>query len=81
MAEISTTLDDQYLISIAATTTSDRKCIVDVERIASNWNIGLEAARKTIKCTTQKRIRNVTHPIKRGFRTRQAQLRYSQLSG
>jgi len=81
MAKLSNAFDDQYIISIAATNTSDRKCNVEAAQIASNWNIGLEAARKTIKCTTQKGIRNVTHPIERRFRTRQAQLRYSQLSG
>jgi len=77
MTDISQAFDDKYII--AATNTSDRKSSVDEEKIASNWNIGLEAARKTIRCTTQKGIRNVSHPIERRFQTRQAQLRYKQL--
>jgi len=48
MAEISKALDDQYLISIAATYTTDRRCNINAEKIASSWNIGLEAAKKTI---------------------------------
>jgi len=81
MAEISKALDDKYLISIAATNTTDRRCNIDAEKIASSWNIGLEAAKKTIRCTTQKGVRNVSHPVERRFRTRQAQLHYRQLSG
>jgi hypothetical protein len=48
MAEISKALDDKYLISIAAINTTDRRCNIDAEKIASSWNIGLEAAKKTI---------------------------------
>lgn len=69
MADISHALDDKYLISVSATNTSDRKCNVSAERILSIWNIGLKAAKKTIRCTTQKGIRNVSQPIERRFRT------------
>jgi len=54
---------------------------VDANQLAKLWNIGLSTAMKTIKCTTQKGVRNTMYPIERCFRTKQAQLRYKQLSG
>ncbi len=38
-------------------------------------------AAKTLKVTTQKGVRNALYPIEWRFRTKQAQLRYPQLSG
>jgi hypothetical protein len=42
---------------------------------------GIDIAKKTLKCTTQKGVRQTLYPIERRFRTKQAQLRYRQLSG
>jgi hypothetical protein len=50
------------------------------EKLASNWNIGLDAAKRTLKCTTQKGIRSVSNPsIARRFRTNDRPLRYRRL--
>jgi hypothetical protein len=49
--------------------------------LAQSWGIGLETAKQTLKVTTQKGMRNTLYPIERCFRTKQAQLRYKQLSG
>jgi len=76
---ISSALDDSYII--AATNTSTREYELNAEALSKKWCIGLDAARKTLRCTTQKGIRNTLYPIERRFRTKQAQLRYNQLSG
>jgi len=81
MKEISHAFDDKYLISIASTTTSNKTCNITAEKLANSWNIGVDVAKKTLKCTTQKGARQTLYPVERRFRTRQAQLRYSQLSG
>jgi hypothetical protein len=85
MADISNTFDDKHFLTlphtIASTTTATRNPHVDPEALAQRWGIGLQAARNTLKVTTQKGVRSTTHPIERRFRTRQAQLRYRQLSG
>jgi len=51
------------------------------ESLAQTWNISLPNAQKTIKCTTQKGVRNPLYPIGGRYRTKQAQLRYKQLTG
>jgi hypothetical protein len=79
MRDISQAYDDQYII--APTNTSQWLMNMTAEKIAKTWNIGLENAKKTLQCTTQKGIRNTLYPIERRFRTKQAQLRYRQLSG
>ncbi len=78
-SNISQAFDDKYII--AATATSNRECNQAAEDLASSWGIGIETARKTLKSTTQKGMRHTLYPIERRFRTRQAQLRYSQMSG
>jgi len=77
--QISSALDDRYFI--AATTTTSRLASTNADDLAKKWCIGIETAKKTLRCTTQKGIRNTMYPIERRFRTRQAQLRYNQLSG
>ena len=74
--EISQALDDCHIIT-TVTSTKD----THAELLALKWNIGLDAARKTLRCTTQKDVRNVVYPVERRFCTRQAQLRYKQLAG
>jgi hypothetical protein len=81
MANVSEAFDDQYILSIASVVSSTKRYNVDANQLAKLWNIGLSTAMKTIKCTTQKGVRNTMYPIERRFRTKQAQLRYKQLSG
>lgn len=76
---ISSALDDYYFI--AAANTSARNQSVSAESLAKKWCIGVDTAKKTLRCTTQKGIRNTIYPVERRFRTKQAQLRYNQLSG
>ena len=78
LAEISASFDDRV---IAAMTTSFKEIDTPTEILAKRWNIGLETAKKTLKCTTQKGVRHTLYSIERRFRTKQAQLRYQQLSG
>ena len=59
--------------------TSRRKS-VDAELLARRWDIGLEAAKRTVKSTTQRGVRTVLHPsLSRRFRTNDRQLRYRRL--
>jgi len=76
---ISPALDDNY--TIAATNTSPRDHHMTAETLARKWCIGVDTAKKTLRCTTQKGVRNTLYPVERRFRMKQAQLRYNQLSG
>jgi hypothetical protein len=67
--------------NISATSSSTRNSQLSPKLLAKRWGIGLEAMKSTIKVTTQKGIRSTLYPIERRFRTKQAQLRYRQLSG
>ena len=65
---------------VSGVTTSDRRNGVDAPTLARNWGIGLEAAKKTIKVTTQRGVRTMVHPsLSRRFRTNDRQLRYRRL--
>jgi hypothetical protein len=69
------------LVNIATLTSlSQRSTRVSPEKLSQRWGIGLEVAKQTLKMTTQKGIRQVVGPIERRLRTRQAHLRYKQLS-
>jgi hypothetical protein len=68
--DISPAFDDTRFIS--ATSTSDRGLNTTAEDIARKWSVGLDVAKKTIKCTTQKGVRQTLYPIERRFRTKQA---------
>jgi hypothetical protein len=68
-------------LRVSAIPTSQHLPRITKEKLAQRWGIGEVAAGKTIKVTTQKGIRNTLYPVERRFRTKQAQLRYPQLSG
>lgn len=74
--------DEQSDIShaISAIRTSQRKT-VDSNALAKKFNIGLEAAKKTIKVTTQYGVRNVLIPAERRSRQKTSHLRFPQLAG
>ena len=69
------------LISIAvAAMSSMAKPKMDPAVLAKRWGIGLQAAKNTLKKTTQRAIRTVLHPsLSRRFRTNDRQLRYRRL--
>jgi hypothetical protein len=73
--------DESSLRKLMSATTTKKNYRTTAEKLASTWNIGLEATKKTLQVTTQKGARITTHPIEQPFRTRQAQLRYNQLGG
>ena len=45
----------------AAKTTKKRHGFVDAHRLAKNWKIGVEAAKRTVEATTQMAVRDFTH--------------------
>jgi hypothetical protein len=56
------------------------KGVLKPEDLARNFGIGIDAAQRTLKVTTQRGIRTVLHPcISRRFRTNDRQLRYRRL--
>jgi hypothetical protein len=86
LSSVSNTLnDDSFYSSLLSHvnishTSTRRKNVIDAERLATTWNIGIEAAKQTLKATTQRGIRSVANPdIARRFRTNDRQLRYRRL--
>jgi hypothetical protein len=76
-SDISSAFDDNRFIAMA--TTSNRGLNTTAKDIAKKWNVGLDLAKKTLKCTTQKGVHHTL--FERRFCTKQAQLCYRQLSG
>ena len=52
----------QENVCVSSTTTSRRKGLLTAERLAKNWNIGLEAAKRTLQVTMQRGIRTIANP-------------------
>jgi hypothetical protein len=74
---ISSIFDDSYAttINVSMTSTTKRAPKITPEQLSQRWGIGLQAAKDTLKVTTQKGIRHITGPIEWHLHTRQAQLR------
>ena len=65
---------------VCSALSSVTKPVLDAPTLARRWGIGLEAAKNTLKKTTQRAIRTVAHPsISRRFRTNDRQLRYRRI--
>ena len=86
LTSISSTLEhDTFAIALQhqcqiSSVKSKEKNVMSPEKLASNWNIGLEAAKRTLEKTTQRGIRSVANPsISRRFRTNDCSLRYRRL--
>ncbi len=62
LSDVSNTLnDDSFYMSLlshvnVSHTSSKRKNVIDAERLARTWNIGIETAKQTLKTTTQRGI-------------------------
>ena len=54
---------------VLAIATNDRHSEVTPEALSAKWQIGLQAAKDTLKVTTQHGIRHAIHPLKRRYRT------------
>ena len=85
--EISPILDTRNLLLKCATHTvsdlsqNNKRNIIDHHRLANNWKIGPEMAKKTLKVTTQRGIRTMLAPtLDRRFKTNDKMLRYSRLN-
>ena len=74
-------IDELTQLSIATINIKGRQPRVNAKKLAKRWSIGEILAAKTLQVTTQKGVRNALYPVERRFRTKQAQLRYAQLSG
>ena len=60
--------------------TSKERQTMSAARLAAAWNIGLDAAKRTLEKTTQRGVCAVANPsISRHFRTNDRQLRYRRL--
>jgi hypothetical protein len=81
MSEVLVVFDDMHLVNLSSTRRSNKTPSISPEQLSKIWNIGPSSAAKTLKCTTQKGIRNTLYPTEQRFWTKQAQLRYRQLSG
>jgi hypothetical protein len=56
------------------------KAGVDAAALAKNWDIGIEAAKRTRLVTTQRGIRIMIHPsLTKRYKTNDRQLRYRRL--
>ena len=64
-------------LNVAAMHITGHKRSIDAPTLARNWGIGLQAAKQTVKVTTQRGIRSIANPsLSRRFRTNDRQLRY-----
>jgi hypothetical protein len=73
--EISKAFQDN--VQVLALKSTERQKEVDAHTLSRKWGIGLEAAKRTIKTTTQRGIRMLLHPsLSRQFRMNDQQLRY-----
>jgi hypothetical protein len=61
--------------------TGEQRSVLTPEVLAQRWNIGLEAAKRTLQATTQSGIRNVLAPGERKVRQRLDHLKYPTLKG
>ena len=54
-------MQDLGHVLAAATTVKKKKGFVDTDKLAKNWKIGKDAARRTLEVTTQRAVRDFTH--------------------
>ena len=71
---------NQHELRISALTHNDKGKLT-AERLAHLWGIGVKAAERTLKSTTQLSTRHLNGKIHRRVRTRMHQRRYKQLWG
>ena len=87
LREVSPTLDDLSFIKelkanikVSSLTLKGTRKNVDAEALSEKWGIGIEAAERTVRSTTQRGMRSTVNPtLLRRFRTNDRQLRYRRL--
>ena len=52
----------------------DKKSIKYAEQLVTKWHVGLDTAKRTVKVTTHKGVKQALHPISRRYRTEQTQM-------
>ena len=67
-------------MAINAINSKTRHSEITPEELAAKWRIGIQAARDTLKVTTQHGIRHAVHPLKRRYRTDHMSLSYRRLN-
>jgi hypothetical protein len=67
--------------TISAIRRGDPSCAITPDNIAAKWRIGLDAAKRTMRVTTQLGIRSLASPAQRRFTTAMPHLRYPKLHG
>ena len=72
---------DEESRNVMAITTAEKTSILTPEKLSQRWGIGLEAAKRTMKVTTQKGIRNVLLSPERRSRQHTSYLRFPNLKG
>lgn len=66
---------------VYALSSSERASVISPELLSRRWRIGLDAAKRTLKVTTQAGVRNIYAPSERRLRTKSAFLRAPTLRG
>ena len=72
---------DKKTREIFAIRSSERVSVLTPEVLARRWAIGLDAAKRTLKVTTQMGVRNVLAPGERKLRQRLNHLKFPNLKG
>ena len=62
-------MDSTETRDIAAIPRGDPHSQIMPENLAKRWHIGLDAAKRMMKVTTQLGVRSLVHPAQRRFRT------------
>ena len=64
-----------------ARSTEENRSVLTPEVLAKRWHIGLDAARRTMRCTTQAGIRDVLVPAERRTRQKLHHLKFPTVKG
>jgi len=71
----------RHYVSAISTDPTARRSKITPEQLAARWNIGVETARKTLKATTQRAVRDLTEATgTRRLKPYASQLRYRRLN-
>lgn len=73
--------EDPITCSASAIRRGESNCAITPANVATKWRIGLDAAKRTMRVTTQLGVRSLAHPAQRRFTTAMPHLRYPKLHG
>lgn len=81
LSKLESTKKSLKIRSVDKVHSSSRKPRISAERLSKMWHIGMEKAKKTIECTTQDSVRDLTKPLTRRFMTRRSRSRRNRFRG